>query len=127
MPCIGYFVSSGHSFIRRAGSGSYSSIHCSTFGRSVPDSPHQGFDQSYPIGTKKLIAIDFNYFIIITQLIGVQVVTKPDYNIFPEYLLPYASHLSTDKSVAVRVCFAGCITYLAENAQRFLEISQVFI
>lgn len=42
-------------------------------------------------------------------------------NIFPEYILPGLSHLTSDEAVIVRAAYAENIAHLAQIALRYLE------
>ncbi|OZJ02366.1 hypothetical protein BZG36_04469, partial [Bifiguratus adelaidae] len=62
----------------------------------------------------------------LTELLGtVNAISPINARIFPEYILPNLETFTRDSEVLVRVTYANCISLLAQEALRFLDMAQL--
>ncbi|GAA5899743.1 hypothetical protein JCM5296_004211 [Sporobolomyces johnsonii] len=62
---------------------------------------------------------------VLTQtLMLVTTITPSNVDVFPEYILPNTRPFSTDPEILPRTSYALCISFLAQTAQRYLEMAE---
>lgn len=54
----------------------------------------------------------------------VEVLSRPDAQVFPEYILPRLQKAPYDSNPLVRATYASCLASLADSSARFLELAQ---